>query len=359
MTRLSVLVLVATVAALLAGCDSGETDTTLPSQTPEQPSTTPPPSGTLEVAEPPQAPDDTRFVGKGRIVVAVPTSWSTNDTRCGQPLSDTVVFESVSRPVCHLPSQPFSYVHIVGTESKQGREWLSATIVRRQHLDGVTVTRSVAVDDLMVNGHTRVILTAPEEGVAVMIAASTGQEMDKIANSVRVLPEGYVTVPDVSRLTGTEAQGILQEASLTYRTTVHPPCPSGFSDCDFVVGATAPVAGSVVETGAIVTVTAAAGDTSPPGPSELTCQSDLRAVATIDDFGPFDSNVGLTDAAKLWAEDGDDIHIASREDTVAVVFIVRPDGTAHTELNMRWKPDRGWYLSTFESCPKGAPGAGR
>ncbi len=77
------------------------------------------------------------------------------------------------------------------------------------------------------------------------------------------LPEGYVTVPDVSRLTGTEAQRILQEASLKYRTTVHPPCPSGFSDCGFVVGATVPVAGSVVETGAIVTVTADPGLVAP------------------------------------------------------------------------------------------------
>ena len=36
-------------------------------------------------------PDGMRFVGLGRAVIAVPTGWATDATRCGQPVRDTVV----------------------------------------------------------------------------------------------------------------------------------------------------------------------------------------------------------------------------------------------------------------------------
>jgi hypothetical protein len=38
----------------------------------------------------PDAPEGTRWVGSGRVVVAVPDWWSTGETRCLLPVEDTV-----------------------------------------------------------------------------------------------------------------------------------------------------------------------------------------------------------------------------------------------------------------------------
>ncbi len=75
-------------------------------------------------------------------------------------------------------------------------------------------------------------------------------------------------------------------------------------------------------------------------------------------FGLPNSTVGLAEAASPWAgEDvGESIHITSREADEALVFVLRRDGTAHTELNMVRAPNGGWYTNTFSSCPGDAPG---
>jgi hypothetical protein len=45
-------------------------------------------------------PDGMRFVGIGRAVIAVPTGWATDATRCGQPVRDTVVVGTAPAATC-------------------------------------------------------------------------------------------------------------------------------------------------------------------------------------------------------------------------------------------------------------------
>ena len=48
-------------------------------------------------------PDGMRFVGIGRAVIAVPTGWATDATRCGQPVRDTVVIGTAPAATCTAP----------------------------------------------------------------------------------------------------------------------------------------------------------------------------------------------------------------------------------------------------------------
>jgi hypothetical protein len=49
------------------------------------------------------APTGTRFVGRGRIAVAVPEGWGTNDRRCGTPRVDSVVVDPGLTLNCWVP----------------------------------------------------------------------------------------------------------------------------------------------------------------------------------------------------------------------------------------------------------------
>ncbi len=68
----------------------------------------------------PQAPAGMRLVGMGRLAVAVPEDWGTNDVRCGQPLRDTVHFASEAVRACGVRSRFVSYLRITGTASGAG-----------------------------------------------------------------------------------------------------------------------------------------------------------------------------------------------------------------------------------------------
>ena len=45
-------------------------------------------------------PEGMRFVGLGRAVIAVPTGWATDATRCGEPVRDTVVIGAAPAATC-------------------------------------------------------------------------------------------------------------------------------------------------------------------------------------------------------------------------------------------------------------------
>ncbi|MEP6527950.1 MAG: hypothetical protein ABJA86_12400 [Nocardioidaceae bacterium] len=149
----------------------------------------------------PQAPPGTRLVGMGRLAVAVPEGWSTNDEKCGIPLSNTVLFEANGQRTCLITLRPkVSALHIVSTTSAFARPWMNQDLPSSE-VDGVTIERSPTRTGgdpplaHMGNGLAVGALVAPSEGVVMWMTSPDPTVVDSVLDSVIVLPAGWVTIP--------------------------------------------------------------------------------------------------------------------------------------------------------------------
>ena len=76
-------------------------------------------------------PDGMRFVGLGRAVIAVPTGWATDATRCGQPVRDTVVVGTAPAATC-TASRPADVRSVVITSGPPAARLPRGDDVRRR-----------------------------------------------------------------------------------------------------------------------------------------------------------------------------------------------------------------------------------
>jgi PASTA domain len=195
-------------------------------------------------------PPGTRLVGANGVVVAVPASFTTNDTPCGAPNSDTVTLDDDGPwPACSTQDLNATLVDIVDTESSQ---WAS-----RLHADGTTVTvqglRGVRTKVLcsvapplppICSG----TLTFPVAGVSFRVRSERFAEINRILDSAQAVPDAYATVPDVSAMLSNDATSAIEAVGLT----VDPPCE--LPDCSMSVIGTDPPAGTPVTTGSGVSL---------------------------------------------------------------------------------------------------------
>jgi len=198
-------------------------------------------------------------VGRGRLVVSVPQSWSRGAAQCGVATEDTVLFASgdVTRGCFKRPSQ-FSTVTIDAAPSAAALEGFERKSVS---------SGQVYYDETGEGGFTVVSLASTDHDALITIRSRDAALAVDIAGSAQVLPEGMTTVPDLTTgATGGEpgvsdAPGPdevllrLQKAELR-------------GDIVFEAGATAETwarvatdvpAGAVVEADSTVTVTYGAG----------------------------------------------------------------------------------------------------
>lgn len=94
----------------------------------------------------------------------------------------------------------------------------------------------------------------------------------------------------------------------------------------------------------------AAADRNPrPAVEALTCDSDYRSVGILDHFTDSGGKASPEEAAAS-AAGGDDIVVDEPAGDVTTVWVLRPDGTAHTQLGLRQFKDGTWIVETENSC---------
>jgi len=82
----------------------------------------------------------------------------------------------------------------------------------------------------------------------------------------------------------------------------------------------------------------------------LTCRSDMRVDGTLDYISSTGGMETPQEAADALARTQDDVVIQSRSRSRATVFLLRPNGTAHTRLGVVVLDDGTWRVETVESC---------
>ena len=83
----------------------------------------------------------------------------------------------------------------------------------------------------------------------------------------------------------------------------------------------------------------------------LTCDTNERVSGVFDHF----ANRGGAESPEAAAQgfaDGDEL-VVDPEDGDGVVWVLRPDGTAHTRLGLRHLADDTWIVEYQDSCSGG------
>lgn len=203
-----------------------------------------------------EVPDGMRLVGLRQVVVAVPESWGTAETRCLKPIADTVFEDTggVTRCAYDEPTAEelsgVSSLAVVRLGTGYGKRLL-AQMHPSDPMDGAEVLESDwgCLDKLPAICSQS--FAVPSEGVAFVVRVEQGSSektLRAIRRSLQVLPEGYTTVPFIAYGTSmTLAQRRLADAGLV----------GAAPDVDFphYFTGTVPVAGSVVPAGGTVEMT--------------------------------------------------------------------------------------------------------
>lgn len=225
-----------------------------------------------------EEPEGTRWVGSGRVVVAVPDWWSTGETQCLQPVEDTVYWDSGAVADCadapgRSEVREASTLAVLDPDGGYAEQLLTQ-MEPAGEVDGVEVLELAGCDDWL-PGVCRHVVAVPSEHVvlAVTIADEDDGDYDEIRDSLRILPDGQTTVPlDVGMETPTwgaeprvaaELARRLEAAGLEVETTVLDPSADDVGDiADLPEGSlldVEPALGSVVDEGATVTITVMGG----------------------------------------------------------------------------------------------------
>lgn len=233
----------------------------------------------------PGAPEGTRWVGMGRVVVAVPDWWTVGETRCGAPVEDTVYFDSGAQTDCADPPPPSLVQEVSSLAVLDGTRGYAEYAVRAMR--PVAETAGVEVVERAgcvpwFEGLCRRMFAVPSEGVVLAVSISDDdgdprerEEMyERIRDSVRVLPASLTTVPLATSDGWTPSWGAeptvlaalrrsLRAAGLLVQVVTPPDRDStstGGLDAGLPAGSlldVTPSLGSVVEVGATVTITVA------------------------------------------------------------------------------------------------------
>lgn len=202
--------------------------------------------------------DSRRLVGIGRVVIAVPSKWSSNDASCNTPFHNTYFFPYPQD--CQLAFRPaVSSVAITGrtfTESRTSSRHLETD----GEVGGHEVRASKAVCETTPNGPCRqtfgipdldayFTVTIPQDG-----SHNATAQIAAIRASLAVLPDHQAVVPFTSSGDETDVTQALEAAGLSVTVNRTTCLPSDVCVSPGVVDIT-PVVGTVVPTGTTVTVT--------------------------------------------------------------------------------------------------------
>jgi hypothetical protein len=228
----------------------------------------------VEVPSLPKAPDGTRLVGLGQVVVAVPRGWATNDVECGLPAGDTVYFSSSSNGRCLLNSTPVSSLVMADINSRAGHAAMKAAN-ETSTVNGVHLLESALVCDTSVPGICSQNFGVPSEGVVFEVTSPTPDVIDSIRGSLLLLPAGYTAVPFDPNAPLQHTLELMHDAGLHVRVvhTYRKNLGSGV-----LLGSNPPV-GSVVATGGSVTLTVSSPSRIRPNPAPDA--ADIRGLWSV------------------------------------------------------------------------------
>jgi hypothetical protein len=260
-------------------------------------------------AQAPQPPPGKRLVGMGRIAVAVPQHWGTNEVQCGTPMSDTVVFDSEAVRLCKVkPDQPVSSLHIVPTSSILAQPFV-ATARPAGEIDGIPIRRTSSAPTRPPGAPAVGGIVVESEGVVMWVTAPDMGVVNQILDSVMVLPEGYLTVPFTAGAPGARILAGIEDAGLRVRTVAErrPGMSAGSilrSDPPF---------GSVVAVGSTVTVHVSGGRPEPPQQPDVDitpCAKVPRIPADTEVDTVLQKAAGILEFSYLDAQRGRDVTFA-------------------------------------------------
>lgn len=161
----------------------------------------------------PAPPAGTRWVGLGRVVVAVPDWWTTGETRCLAPVEDTVYFDQAAVVDCANAPAPATVREVSALAVLDATSGYGENEVRAMRSVGEVAGREVLEREGCegwFDGVCRRVFAVPTEGVlfAVTIAEEGDGSYGEIRDSLRILPEGLTTVPLATSDGWTPAWGV-------------------------------------------------------------------------------------------------------------------------------------------------------
>lgn len=300
-------------------------------------STNPRPDGELPAAvDAPTASAGKRLVGVGRVVVAVPAEWGTNELDgCGSPEEPTVWFPIENTPLdCITFPYGVASVQFTTLDTDEGRQAAKYAATSTE-VDGVEVRRGVfecppTARCVTLDREPEYVVVPSENVVITLFGPARDQDLlDAIADSIQILPEAYTTVPFVEGNNLAAWKTAIAEAGLV---------PEGaLPECEDVV---TPQPG--VSTNALC-------EADPrirlePGPGSVVA---VGSTVTLFPSGPLGTPVDLPTSE--W-EPGDDSHQALGGGTISIdeqgCVTLTPRGTGTEGGNENGPP-------TYAVWPKG------
>ena len=241
----------------------------------------------------PFPPVGTKFVGMGRIVVAVPVPWRVRENGCARPWG--VIFRypdevtSAGDPDCPTDSgvAEFRTLAIGRLDSVEGRRIASSQLGSESSTGAVAVregsglyafpefcggTNSSEVEDCQLT------FAVPADDVFFRVhirGKDARQETLSIRDSVRRLPERYTTMPSLQGLSPEEVEPVLEGAGLNLA-----PNPEWPADGNLV--ATDPPFGSIIPVEAEVRITASQRCPPIPAGRQLNDRSGLPIGTEVE-----------------------------------------------------------------------------
>ena len=152
------------------------------------------------VAWPEDPPKGYRWVGDSGVVVAVPGWWTTGDTQCLLPVEDTVYVETGAITDCALPVPPGTHREVSSLAVISTRLAHGERIVKALSPDGKVGGEPVLTgQDCHWFGKSacRAVMAVPSRGVAFALHVAESDDVDEplVRDSLRLLPNGWTTVP--------------------------------------------------------------------------------------------------------------------------------------------------------------------
>lgn len=196
--------------------------------------------------------DGYRGVGALGLIFEVPESWSDGDVACdGSPRSDTVVFGSGA--LCRVLNPPkVSSLRILPTGDQVAASAVAAARASEVVDVGGVRVRVSPVQQLEDGAWTFSVLDEHDDlGDLVVIATSQDKGVvDRIRNTLREVPAGWVVVPDLRLATVDDGSARLRDMGLD--VSVRDQDAPGHKPGSIV--STDPLMGSVVKHGSTVTI---------------------------------------------------------------------------------------------------------
>ena len=82
----------------------------------------------------------------------------------------------------------------------------------------------------------------------------------------------------------------------------------------------------------------------------LTCETDERTLGTLDYFPSGGGAPTPEAAARVLAKSGGDVVVQAKTRLRATAYLLRPNGTAYSQLGLVVLTDDTWRVDTMESC---------